>query len=159
MRKRYTDGQYPILIKGTEGHYVPWQTLDLAGLVGRLPDIHEDANKWIRAFEEETVGKMLALGDIKAIWAQCCGAPAMENILKTNNNEWMLSHRADGTEFNAYRPILWRVLRDKYPTRVDPKVLQGEPLSETDTCFGNSPSSAITSGQCLSTTTRHAASR
>ena len=70
---RYTDpGQYP---KGTQGHYVPWQTLDLAGLVARFPDVHEGAIKWIRAFEEETVGMLLAVGDIKALWAQCFGAP------------------------------------------------------------------------------------
>ena len=65
---RYTDpGQYPILIKGTQGHYVPWQTLDVAGLAARLPDIHEGAIKWIRAFKEETVGKLFAVGDIKAV--------------------------------------------------------------------------------------------
>ena len=80
---RYTDpGQYPILIKGTQGHYVPWQTLGLAGLIARLP---EGASKWIRAFEEETVGKLLAVGDIKAVWARCFGAPSMEDILRHSN--------------------------------------------------------------------------
>ncbi len=58
---RYNPGQYPILIKGTQGYYVTWQTLDLVGLVARLPDIHEGAGKWIRAFEEETVGNLLTL--------------------------------------------------------------------------------------------------
>lgn len=41
-------GQYPILIKAIQGHYVPRQTLDLAGLVAGLPDIHEGENMWIR---------------------------------------------------------------------------------------------------------------
>lgn len=66
---RYVAGQYPILIKGTEGHYVQRQTLNLAGLISRQPGIHEGVSKWIRAFEEETVRKMLAQGDIKAVWA------------------------------------------------------------------------------------------
>ena len=99
---RYTDpGQYPILINRTQGHYVPWQTLNLAGLVARLPDIHEGAIKWIRAFEEETVGTLLAVGHIKAVWAWCLGASTMEDILRHSKNDWMLNHRADGTEFNA----------------------------------------------------------
>ena len=43
-------------------------------------------------FEEETVGKLLAVGDIKAVWARCFGAPSMEDILRHNKNDWMLSH-------------------------------------------------------------------
>lgn len=33
----------------------------------RLPNMHEGAGKWIRAFEEQTMGKMLAVGDLKAL--------------------------------------------------------------------------------------------
>ena len=128
----YVAGMNPILIKGEEGHYVPWQMLDLAGLVSRLPDVHEGANKWIRAFEEATVGKMLALGDIKSIWAQCFGVQAMESIMKSSDQEWMLLPRADGTAFDVYRPALWKALREEYPTRVDPRMLKGDPLSETE---------------------------
>ena len=71
----------PILIKGTHGQYIPWQTHDLTSLVSKLPDIHGGAPKWIRAFEEATTGKLLALGDMKAVWAQTLGAPTMENVL------------------------------------------------------------------------------
>ena len=70
---------------------MPWQTFDVAGLVARLPDIHEGAIKWIRDFEE-TVAKLLAVGDIKAVWTQCLGASTMEDILRYSKNEWMLSH-------------------------------------------------------------------
>ncbi|KAL7380490.1 hypothetical protein ABVT39_018820 [Epinephelus coioides] len=118
--------------KGAQGHYIPWQTLDLTGLVSRLPDIHDGASRWIRAFEEATIGKLLALGDVKAVWAQTLGASAMENMLKRNECEWMISPMADGTEFDAYHGKLWAALRREYPTRVDPKALQGDPFRETD---------------------------
>lgn len=129
-------GQCPILIRGSQGHYTPWQTLDLAGLISRLPDIHEGAGKWIKAFEEETVGKMLALGDIKAVWAQSLGVSTMENILRNSGNTWMANPMADGTELNAYRAELWMALRGEYPTKIDPKSLKGEPLAETENAAG-----------------------
>ena len=131
---RYNNEQYmaPILIKGTQGHYIPWQTLDLTGLVSGLPDIHVGASKWIRAFEEATVGKLLALGDLKAVWAKTLGVSAMETMLKNNGCEWMISPMADGTELDAYRGTLWAALRREYPTRVDHKALRGAPLTETD---------------------------
>ncbi len=105
---------------------------DLAGLVVRLPDIQEGASKWIRALEEETVGKLLASGDIKAVRVQCFGAPTIEDILKHSNNGWMLNPRADETEFSAYRAMLWRAWLVEYPTRVDPKALRGEPLLDPE---------------------------
>lgn len=130
---RYPDkGQYPILIKGKGARYIPWQTADLEGLVARLPDIHEGANKWIRVFEEETMGKMLAVGDIKALWARTLGIQALENIVRTANLERMKEPDADGTEFNPYRPRLWEALRKEYPVKIDPKALKGEPLPDTE---------------------------
>lgn len=60
---RFTcSGRYLILVKGTQGHYILWQTQD------RLLDNDEGASKWIKVFEEETVGKILALGDLKEFW-------------------------------------------------------------------------------------------
>lgn len=61
-----------------------------------------------KSVEEATVGKMLALGDVKAVWVQSIGAASME---KHSDHEWMLEHRADGSEFNTYRALLWRALR------------------------------------------------
>ena len=57
--------QFPILIKGARGQYVPWATQDLEGLVNRLPNIHEGAGKWIKVLEEETSGKLLSVIDMK----------------------------------------------------------------------------------------------
>jgi hypothetical protein len=62
--------QFPILIKGTQGHYTPWATQDLERLVALLLDLHEGAGKWIRNFEDHTVGKLLAVGDIRALTGQ-----------------------------------------------------------------------------------------
>ena len=62
--------QCPILIKGDQGHYIPWATQDLEGLVVHLPDLHEGAGKWIRIFEDYTMGKLLSVGDIKALLAR-----------------------------------------------------------------------------------------
>ncbi|KAI2647267.1 Glutamate--tRNA ligase [Labeo rohita] len=72
----------PILIKQGHAQYIPWASQDLDTLVSRLPDIHEGAGKWIRTFEEETTGKLLALGDIKALLAKCLGASKMNDVLK-----------------------------------------------------------------------------
>ncbi len=61
--------QLPILIKGAQGQYVPWASQDLEGLVTHLPDIYKGAGKWIKVFEEENMGKLFAVGDIKALKA------------------------------------------------------------------------------------------
>lgn len=37
-----------ILIKGTQGNNIPWQTSDFEGLISRLPDINEGVGKWIK---------------------------------------------------------------------------------------------------------------
>ena len=44
-------GAFPILIKGDQVQYVPWGSLDLEGLIHKLPNINDGAAKWIRTFE------------------------------------------------------------------------------------------------------------
>ncbi|KAE8277739.1 hypothetical protein D5F01_LYC24242 [Larimichthys crocea] len=117
-RQEVLGGQYPILIKGKQSRYIPWQTLDFAGLTSKLPDMHKGASKWIKVFEEETTGRTLSIGDIKAVWARTIGIPAMENILRSNGNAWMIDPNADGTEFNLSRTALWASLRREYPIQV-----------------------------------------
>lgn len=99
----------PILVKGTQGHYIPWQTLDLTGLVSGLPDTHIGTLTWIRAFEEATVGR--SLGDVKVYGTKTLGMSAMETMLKNNGCKWVISPKADGTELNAYCGMLWAALR------------------------------------------------
>lgn len=129
----YYKGQLPILIKGTQGHYTPWATQDLEGLVIRLPDLNEGAGKWIRTFEEHTVGKLLAVGDIRALLARVTSMRTMGEIMQDGGidgaNGGVMN---DGLLFNRYRPAIWRALREAYPTKVDPKALRGEAIGATE---------------------------
>lgn len=125
--------QLPVLIKGNKGQYVPWATQDLEGLTTRLPDIHEGAGKWIKAFEEETMGKIIAVGDMKALMARILGGTKMEEILQISELDRAVdSNYMDGTVFDPYRPAVWQALRTEYPNRVDNKALRGEQLGETE---------------------------
>ncbi|KAI2643862.1 Gag-Pol polyprotein [Labeo rohita] len=106
---------------------------DLEGLIARLPDIHEGAGKWIKTFEEETMGKLLAVGDIKALLAKILGGTKIEEILKASDLERAVdSCYMDGTVSDSYRPVVWQTLRAEYPTRVDPKALKGDQLGEIE---------------------------
>ncbi len=130
---RQLAAQLPILIKGAQGQYVPWASQDLEGLVTRLLDIYEGAGKWIKVFEEETMGKLFAVGDIKALLAKIMRAAKMEEILQASNlNRAVDSHYMDGTVFDAYRPAVWQALRAEYPIRLDPKSLKGEQLLDIE---------------------------
>ncbi|MGL4355608.1 MAG: hypothetical protein ACRCTP_17360, partial [Aeromonas popoffii] len=125
--------QCPILIKNQQPHYVPWATLDLDGLIARLPDLNEGAGGWIRVLEEETTGKLLALGDIKALLAKCVGASKLNELLR----ELRLTRAIDSPEldaelFDKHRQDMWRELRKEYPTRIDPKALKGDQMGETE---------------------------
>ncbi len=122
--------QLPILIKGAQGQYVPWASQDLEGLVTRLPDIHKGAGKRIKVFELENMGKLFAVGDIKAFLAKIKRGAKMEEILQASNlNRAVDSHYMDGTVFDAY---IQQALRDEYPIRLDPKSLKGEQLLDIE---------------------------
>ncbi len=123
----------PILIKHGYAQYIPWAGQDLDTLVSRLPDIHEGAGKWIRTFEEETVGKLLALGDIKALLAKCLGASKMNDILKQSSLLQAVDRpQEDGISFDKHRHNIWMTLRAEYPMQTDPGFLKGEPMEETE---------------------------
>ncbi len=125
--------QLPILIKGAQEQYVPWASQDLEGLVTRLSDIHEGIGKWIKVFEEETMDKRLAVGDIEALLAKIMGGAKMEEILHASNlNRAVESHYMDGTVFHAFRPAVWQAMRAEYPIRLDPKSLKGEQLLDIE---------------------------
>lgn len=51
---------------------MPWSFIGMVGLLGRLPDLTEEANKWTGKFEESTTGQK-ALGYIKAILMHVAG--------------------------------------------------------------------------------------
>ncbi len=123
----------PILIKQGYAQYIPWAGQDLDTLVSHLPDIHEGAGKWIRTFEEETAGKLLALGDIKALLAKCLGASKMNDILKQSSLLQAVDRpQADGISFDKHQRDIWSTLRAEYPMQTDPGFLKGEPMEETE---------------------------
>lgn len=55
--------------------------MDLTGLINCLPALTEGADRWIRAFEENTAGVKLAIGDIKAILMKVVGQQTATEIL------------------------------------------------------------------------------
>ena len=125
-------GAFPILIRGGHAHYVPWGSQDLEGLILRLPNIHDGATKWIGTFEEHTVGKMLAVGDIKALLARVLGIAKMRSLLENGVLACWLDEDMDGTTFDTYRPNAWNTLRAEYPTHIDSKRLEGHKLNDTE---------------------------
>ncbi|XP_016366556.1 uncharacterized protein LOC107707152 [Sinocyclocheilus rhinocerous] len=102
----------PILIKQGHAQYIPWASEDLDTLVSRLPDIHEGAGKWIRTFKEETIGKLLALGDIKALLAKYLGASKMNDILKQPGPLQAVDRpQADGVSFDKHQRDIWTICK------------------------------------------------
>ena len=56
--------------------------MDMVGLMDQIPDFWEGAGRWIHAFEEETLGPLLAVGDIKAILSKTLGVGEMREMLE-----------------------------------------------------------------------------
>ncbi len=57
----------------------------------------------------------------------------MKEILQVSNVKRAEdSYYMDGTVFDAFRPAVWQALRDEYLIRLNPKLLQGEQLGETE---------------------------
>ncbi|KAK3524677.1 hypothetical protein QTP86_000612 [Hemibagrus guttatus] len=125
--------QFPVIIKGNDMAYVPWSFLDLTELIGRLPSICEGAQKWITRFEEQTLGQMLALGDIKAILSQSLGKAKMIEIFQNVN----LKKEAEGQiydprSFGPHRNSILHSLRDSYPTQADPRRVEKIKMEEDE---------------------------
>ncbi len=68
--------------KMTQLKYVPWGERDVETLKSKLPSLRNGANRWIAAFEDETVGDMIAVGDIKVLLSKVLTRQAMEDILE-----------------------------------------------------------------------------
>ncbi len=79
------------------------------------------------------MGKLLAVGDIKALVAKIMGGAKMEEIIQAFNlNRAVDPHYMDGTVFDAFCPAVWQVLCAEYPVRLDPKSLKGGQLLEIE---------------------------
>ncbi|KAJ8353398.1 hypothetical protein SKAU_G00209650 [Synaphobranchus kaupii] len=122
----------PMLIKGQGLQYVPWGSLQ--NLISSLPDIQEGAGHWIRKLEEEMMGKMMALGDVKALLGKILGTEKMLEVMRKAglSRRDMGGIQVDGVEFDRYRGRVWAALRDMYPTRPDAMVLKGVPMGDSE---------------------------
>ncbi|XP_072899088.1 uncharacterized protein [Hemitrygon akajei] len=123
----------PLLVKGSgQVQYIPWGSQDLEGLKNTLPSLHEGAGKWIRAFEEETMGRLLAMGDLKALLIRLMGTFKLKELMEMAGLQNVDSPQTDGANFDPVRQRVWQALRKLYPPRVDPKALKGELLGDTE---------------------------
>ena len=124
-------GNVLILVKGTQVHYQPWSRQDLEGVISKLPNLHNGASKWIRTFEELTVGKLIAVGDLKALLTRVLGLSEMEFVLR-NGGVNILDGRYDETTLDHYRGAMWATLRREFPVRMDPGNMRGLPIGDTE---------------------------
>ncbi len=72
----------PLLVEGTQLKYVPWGGRDVQTLKSKLLCLRYEANRWIDTFEDETVGDMIAVGDIKVLLSKVLTRLEMEDILE-----------------------------------------------------------------------------
>ncbi|KAJ8369509.1 hypothetical protein SKAU_G00095370 [Synaphobranchus kaupii] len=78
------------------------------------------------------MGKLLAVGDLKALLARLLGMARMEEVLmKSGLQAAVNTPYLDGASFDQFRPAMWRTLREDYPTKIDPKSLKGEEVGDT----------------------------
>ncbi|CAJ1087331.1 Hypothetical predicted protein [Xyrichtys novacula] len=56
---------------------------------------------------------MLTTPDMKALLAQLLGTKMIEEFLHKAKQGWMTNPMIDGSEFNAYCDVMWRVLPDE----------------------------------------------
>ncbi|TWW73512.1 F-actin-capping protein subunit alpha-1 [Takifugu flavidus] len=113
--------------------YVPWSFMDMITLASKLTPLAEGADKWIKKLEEITGGINLAGGDIKALLIKTVGQTATAEIFRAAGYRGMtVTHQHDEVPFDQMRTEVWKVLREKYPSRMDPTKLEKESLKEED---------------------------
>ena len=99
----------PLLTDGAGREaYTPWGHRDMTTLAKLLPSRTAGASAWIRKFETETIGDVLALGDIRAIIGRTQGieqSVELERLTETAN-------LVDRTPFDRYRNLFWGCLRE-----------------------------------------------
>lgn len=125
------ESMFPLLAKG---QHLEWGTLDLEGLIQRLPCLHEGAGKWIAVFEEETISIILGMGGMKAIWGKILGQQEMEEILQAAGlNQYVGTQAHDGNIFNRCNcNALWASLREHYPRRNQPDSIVTAPIKDDE---------------------------
>ncbi len=123
----------PLLVKGTQMKYVPWGGRDVETFKSKLPSLRDGANRWIAAFEDETVGDMIAVGDIKVLLSKVLTRQEMEDILEdTGMKDAVGCEDYNGQSLNTYRAELWGTLRDRFPTKMSKNRQLTKPLTSED---------------------------
>ncbi|XP_035239843.1 uncharacterized protein LOC118208940 isoform X2 [Anguilla anguilla] len=125
----------PLLIKeGGVPRYIPWSTQDIQNVITNLPDLQNGASHWIRVLEEETTGRILAVGDLKALLGKAVGMETMLDIFEQAgfDRNHAQSPAVDGGPFDNVRGVVWTALRTLYPARPDITTLTGPPLKDNE---------------------------
>ncbi len=108
----------PLLVKRTPLKYVPWGGRDVETLKSKLSSLRDGANRWIATFEDETVGDMIAVGDIKVLLSKELTRQEMEDILEdAGMKDAVGCEDYNGQSLNTHRAELWGTLREKFPTK------------------------------------------
>ncbi len=122
----------PLLVEGTHLKYVPWGGRDVEILKSKLPSLRDGVNIWIAAFEDETVGDMITIGDIKVLLSKVLTRQEMEDILEdAGMKEAVGCEDYNGQSLNTYREI-WGTWRDKFPTKMSKNRQLTKPLTTED---------------------------
>ena len=123
----------PVVIRGQNLDYKPWQSTDMSDTLEKLPTLQDGAHPWISKLEEIMIGTQPAIGDIKRLLANLLGVPAMEEILQKGGlNRYVGTAVYDPELFAANRGRVWRALRDTFPTNVHPDNILIEPLGQEE---------------------------
>ena len=136
LRSRKEKGletQCPVIIRGQNLEYKPWQNTDMSDILEKLPILQEGAHPWISKLEEIMIGTQPAIGDIKRLLANILGVPAMEEVLqRAGLNRYVGTAVNDSELFSANRGRMWLSLRDTFPTNVHPDNILIEPLGQEE---------------------------
>ena len=123
----------PIVVRGQNLEYKPWQTTDMSSIVEKLPTIQDGAHSWISKLEEIMVGEQLAMGDIKRLLANLLGVHAMGDILqKAGLDQYVGTAVNDSELFCANRGRVCRALKETFPTNLHPDNILIEPLGQEE---------------------------
>ncbi|KAM3612829.1 uncharacterized protein V6R79_015327 [Siganus canaliculatus] len=128
-----TDKMCPVVIRGQNLEYKPWEHTDLSDILEKLPILQNGAHPWIAKLEELMVGTHPATGDIKRLLANLVGVPAMEELFdKARLARYVATSANDSELFAANRGRLWGALRETFPTNVHPDNILIEPLGQEE---------------------------
>ena len=94
-----------------------------------MPSITAGAPAWIRTFEEETSGDVLAIGDVRAILGKAHGSDKTIELERMTHT----THVPDKAPFDIYRNAFWDNLKRQYPPDLSAVGIQGLAIKPEET--------------------------